>query len=108
MFNNGHRSFLKEGSGDTCMYFSPDGNRCGVGCFLPEWSHEDISARRNDNHVNEILYMINPLTRELLMDEMPLDAYGLAGLQKAHDKCPDDRDVREVLCAWIDKNVVED
>lgn len=103
-FNKGRRSSADDGAG--CLYFSPDDNRCGVGCFLPEWCQDEVARNHNNNHVADVVALRSGDGR-CLRDALPLDIEGLVAIQRKHDRCADSEDVREVLCNWIDNFVVE-
>lgn len=97
--NNGTRCYDSEQ--DSCVYEMPNGNHCAVGCFIPQ-GHEGMTIIGGSDN---LLYNYQSLT--LLM---PLKPRALRELQKVHDSCQDGkyaRDVRDVLCEWIDANVVD-
>lgn len=79
-----------------CSYLTQDGNKCAVGCFIPD-GHAGQSSTQG---VYELLD-----THQDLRAFMPLSDKGLASMQIVHDHHPHYGDVREVLYSWIDKNV---
>lgn len=91
--NNGKVS-LNE-SRNNCVYRASDGNKCAVGCFIPD----DI-------------YHISLETRNLpyfsgLEDFLPLEIFACILLQKTHDNCQIDMntDPRPACIKWIEENV---
>ncbi len=85
-------------SGGTCMYLSSSGNRCAVGCFIP------------DGHIGQqSSYAVSGLLGHFpdLAEQMPLDQEGLLAMQGTHDGYRGDSDVRDVLCDWIDAHVID-
>lgn len=80
-----------------CLYESAGGlNHCAVGCFIPP-HHEALqfkgSAGTMLRHHNDLLSV------------MPLQVDGLLQMQDVHDSMHALRDMRDVLCDWIDLNV---
>lgn len=96
--NNGTRAANEIG---RCYYLTPDGNRCAAGCFVP-YGH---AAERNDGRIGKVLEIYPDLR-----GAMPLNKIGMAALQHEHDIHAyrrDSRDMRDVLCEWIDDNVID-
>ena len=81
-----------------CTYLSPSGNRCAVGCFIPT-GHP---GQKDPGSVVGILSCFPDL-----VNQMPLDQEGLLAMQGTHDGYRGDSDVRDMLCAWIDANVID-
>lgn len=94
--NDGKRAMDDAGN---CSYLDERGNKCAVGCFIPE------------GHAGQLLLGgAEPLLRSFpdLEGFMPLELAGLKCMQGIHDGCwPGDSDVRDLLDAWIDGNVSE-
>lgn len=85
----------------ACLYETTSGNHCAVGCFIPA-GHDAMGALKSaDALLAEF---------EELRDAVPLDGPGLLQMQMEHDRSDNrapGKDVRDVLCDWIDKNVVD-
>lgn len=96
--NNGKRAVGEHPDFDReiCLYETPDGNHCAVGCFIPE-GHKALSLGAG---VDSLLDL-NPE----LHDVFPLESEALSQLQSVHDGNGDNYDIRETLCRWIDQNV---
>jgi hypothetical protein len=92
--NNGTRA-MQPGIG-RCVYLTHDGNKCAVGCFIPD-GHP---AQRSNDVAYGLIHGFPDLAAS-----MPLAVDGLSYMQSQHDYCPPDADVRDVLCAWIEANV---
>lgn len=113
--NTGQRSIsVREGDRNgVCMYRSETGNKCAVGCFIPEKDYE----RRMDDQGSALgLLGAYPGLDRI----MPLTVDGMNELQKVHDIVPKEfesrmcrmvdvphKDVRIPLYEWIDNNVEE-
>jgi len=103
--NKGKRAHIYEaadtpGKGGGCLYLTPDGNKCAVGCFIPD-GHEGQSLRGS-------VHMLLASHRDL-EDSMPLHRDALAELQEIHDEGYDRNsdDPRPALLRWIDANVTD-
>jgi len=95
--NNGKRAF--DPQEHVCRYLTPDGNRCAVGCFLPD-------GHPGQSYEGTTIGLLNEYPE--LKKKMPLSPEALRRLQKVHDShisARDALDMRDVLCEWIDKNV---
>lgn len=88
--NNGHKSKLSP-SNKMCAYRAPDGNKCAVGCFIPD--EVDLYAVEG-KPVSELENFI-----------FPLSVRGMEFMQAYHDSYRGKCDMRDVLCRWIDRNV---
>lgn len=81
--NNGERAV----GGITCKYLTSDGNKCAVGCFIPDGhplQNMDLSVAHAAERYPEIIGM------------MPLSSSGMRKLQMAHDKARfSNKDVEE-------------
>lgn len=87
-------------NGKLCLYETPDGNHCAVGCFIPE-GHQAMNATES------VEWLLG--YHEDLLKHMPLIKDGMYKLQVEHDKYTSTptEDVRKVLCKWIDENVID-
>lgn len=95
--NNGTRAH----DGDSCKYMTPDGNRCAVGCFIPDDQFSEGLLESTD--VTDLL-----IRYKHLKEYMPLEDRGLTFMQGEHDSGYDVAEatgLHERLCAWIDQNV---
>ncbi len=95
--NDGTKSVDTRG---RCVYQSPTGNACAVGCFIPRgqyWGGFDDG----DMGVREVF-----LWQEMRL-AMPLAVEGLTRMQSVHDNAPSEigGDMRERLANWINENV---
>lgn len=107
--NTGRKSlseFSKEGMAE-CAYRGVDGNRCAIGCFIPDWAY---SPKMESMTVGQLLDVVPEL-----WEHMPLVSMdGLQGMQFVHDKLPyptpfsNEQDPRPALEAWILANVDAD
>lgn len=87
------------GSGSVCVYLTPDGNKCAIGCFIPEGSE----ASRFHGSVS---YLVDKYPD--LMSFMPLDdVFALRQFQRVHDNYYIGADPRPALIKWIEENTYE-
>jgi len=89
--NTGRQAY-QEG---TCRYLTESGNKCVIGCFIPD-GHE------GQNFVGSVDKLIAKYPD--LADSMPLFFYFLGHLQLIHDRCGGDP--RPKLVEWINENVI--
>lgn len=84
-----------------CAYNAPDGNRCAVGCFIPD----DIYFKDMEGQNIELLAHSYPGINSYL----PIDAEGLCWLQLTHDNFVQygTNTMHSVLLKWIEDNVQE-
>ena len=75
-YNNDRKAVKPDGS---CIYLTSDGNRCAIGCFIPD-GHKALESRFE---VEEIMYIFPDLARYMPFDIMD----GLRDFQIAHDLC---------------------
>ena len=78
-YNNGTRAYdesVNQMSGNGCVYETSNGNRCAVGCFIPD-GHEAL----------EFIGGASQLLDEYpeLLNAMPMELDDLARLQSEHD-----------------------
>jgi hypothetical protein len=97
--NNGSRAWEegKIGYMSGCRYRTPDNNHCAVGCFIPE-NHEALQ------YVGDSNWLLNHYPG--LEFDMPLNKEALFTMQQIHDEAIG-VNVQEILCKWIDQNVVD-
>lgn len=72
----------------ACAYLTEDGNRCAVGCFIPD-GHPSLRAGNTAS--------VGDLLREYpeLMENMPFtEGAAIAQFQGAHDACSSDNPLR--------------
>lgn len=85
----------------ACEYLTADGNRCFVGCLIPD-GHPGLSY---SGAVHGLLFSYD------LEEHMPMDVAGLMQLQAVHDdeallgRHP--RNLHALADAWIDANTVD-
>ena len=60
----------------SCSYENRDGNRCAIGCFIPD-GHISLKATENVKHLLEMY--------PELANKMPLESKGLVKFQDVHD-----------------------
>ena len=106
--NNGEQSWQDD---KGCLYRTSDGNKCAVGCFIPDELYtlemDDMNADGNSLLQGSGAYKI--VNQFDLLKYMPINVSGLEKMQGAHD-CADLRkvpDMRDYLSEWIDQNVEE-
>jgi len=92
--NNGTRARAEKT--DRCLYLTADGNKCAVGCFIPD-GHRAQKAK----HAIHTLLVAYPE----LFASMPLGVRDLNYMQAEHDEYLGPDDMRDILCTWIDANV---
>ena len=90
--NKGRKAMNNE----QCQYLTEDGNKCAVGCFIPD-------GHRAQASLDSALRVVDSFAD--LEGLMPLESIGLYAMQRAHDLSPDESDPRPVVYAWIDKHV---
>ena len=100
--NDGSKSGSYEiGFGDfACKYRGDNSNACAVGCFILD---EDYKSEFEGHSLQGLLEYEE-------FAQMPLDYFGLKEMQNEHDsaiKMPPDGNMRDLLCNWIDNNVLD-
>ncbi len=88
----------------TCVYKTYGGNKCAIGCFIPE-------GHRGQSHSGSVTSLLAQYSD--LVQYMPFaEAAPLLEFQKAHDSYrhfilngEHKPDVREALKAWLEQNV---
>lgn len=96
-YNNG----TKSESNEFCVYETERGNRCAVGCFIPDL-HNGLHYRGN---VHNLVLKYSDLKRY-----MPLTIDAMKQLQRVHDrfdKRNSYKDIKQAMYAWIDSAVVD-
>lgn len=88
--NNGMRAV--DPWGIICLYRTPDGNACAIGCFIPD----NNQAIRYNCPIDTIHHQVK--------EYMPIELTGLIELQFLHDRNEKDN-LHDVLFYWIDENV---
>jgi len=98
--NNGTKSVKKHPHSPHggCLYRTEDGNRCAVGCFIPDEVYVPTMDSDTDTSAETVI------DRYDLYQYMPLDAYPMTLMQIRHDNFDD---THKVLLNWIDENVEE-
>lgn len=92
--NNGTRS---TGASGACLYRGLNGNKCAVGCFIPDGRYCE-SFESGD--LSDVLQEI----------EAPLDYIGMVRMQRRHDSRRvenENENIAIALCQWIDDNCQE-
>ena len=84
-YNNGKRAVNY--TGDRCVYLAPNGNRCAIGCFIPD-SHSALCEKCK---VESLIENYPDLTTV-----MPFEVGGLVLFQTAHDDAPTEQVHREI------------
>lgn len=83
---------LQEHSDFQSAYLTPEGNRCGIGMFIP------IDHLR----IHFTGYMRRLLKEyPTLKSKMPLRLKGLSKLQSIHDEADSDVDVKAEMIKWV-------
>ncbi len=98
--NNFNRiSMYKNDSYSVCHYKSNDGNKCFVGCFIPE---EEYLEKIEGKSVTDLLELFPNLNQY-----MPLQTSALISLQILHDNYSsfNAKSLHEVMIEWVDANV---
>jgi len=90
--NNGERAH----DGTACCYLTQNGNKCAVGCFIPD-------GHRGQSFRGDVLKLLRGCPD--LEEFMPLNQYGLLSLQGVHD-ITSIADPRPLLIEWINENVI--
>ena len=101
--NNGTRAFDSVES--ECMYLTTDGNRCAVGCFIPDDFLNDPPEHDEDPFMYvgaaDGLLEKFPFLRKF----MPVEVEALEFMQSVHDDFEGEGDIRDRLTQWIEDNV---
>lgn len=85
-----HKSSLN----GMCRYRTPDGNKCAVGCFIPD-----------EVYLNQWEACGVRSVWPYIESNMPLDLDSMIELQYIHDSYREGGDPRPKLVAWIERNV---
>ena len=97
---NTHNDGTKAQHGGGCVYETPTGNHCAVGCFIAYLG------------LDMPVYLGCPVSSlgDAILTKMPLPAHELRDFQAIHDGATDYNDIREVLVAWLvmHERIVED
>jgi len=96
-YNNGERA--TDAGKTTCKYETRDGNRCAVGCFIPE-DHIGLS----------FVGVVRGLVQNYpdLKDSMPLGITAMSKLQRVHDDTVgQSKSLRTRLTGWVNDNTRE-
>ncbi len=83
---------------EYCTYKNDAGNRCAVGCFIPEDTSEKVFKHRGS-----AISLLDKYPD--LKVKMPLSGLALESLQQIHDKNGINENVRDRMIAWINENV---
>jgi len=92
-----HKSMgtISNGYAEKCRYKASDGNKCAVGCFIPDNEYrENLEGR----------FSIN-LPSYLYDKYFPLDKETMSMFQRVHDGCFIGDSPREACVKWIEKNI---
>ena len=88
---------------EFCVYFNPvDGNRCAVGCYIPDSFIEEHKNVVTDEI--DAASLINDYPE--LAEHMPMEKEGLMAFQKAHDEFNESKhklNFHDYMCSWIDE-----
>lgn len=82
-----------------CVYLTGDGNKCGVGLFIPD-GHE---GQKHHGYVSSLLESHPDLSKI-----MPLEYTGLKEFQNCHDSVNLTCDAKAAMIEWIKENVTEE
>lgn len=85
----------------ACVYLASDGNKCAVGCFIPDGHKAQCEGEVSAT----FLVKKYPELKTLF----PLPREGMDALQCIHDiyiRLPNGPDVRETIIEWINANVI--
>jgi hypothetical protein len=104
--NKGWKSTRSSEKNGTCVYRASDGNKCAVGCFIPDELYEpemDEGQSEYDGIDAKTLLKTYPK----LNNFMPLEVEGLLELQSVHDAFIDGIGVslKQAIAHWIENNV---
>lgn len=107
--NNGKKAL----KGELCRYRTNDGNACAAGCFIPDelyisdFEMNGFTALAGTSH--KALTPSREILDQFAKIKFPLEVAGMNAMQLQHDKTEDEteKDMRDILCAWIDENVVD-
>jgi hypothetical protein len=80
----------------NCEYGMKNGNRCGVGMFIPD-NHKALGANMGADH----------LLQEYpdLKTELPFTLAGLKAIQRLHDHITNRDNAKTKMIEWVKKNV---
>lgn len=94
-YNNGSRA----SSGKECVYLATDGNRCAIGCFIPDGS-EALASRAT---VTDILKDYPELVHLMPFD----NRQAIVAFQAAHDRAPCGDNVHATIQTFLNDKVEE-
>jgi len=102
-YNNGTQARYTSVYSSACAYQTPDGNRCAIGCFLPD-EHPALHYSGRAGNLMSTYSDINlPIT----------DVFMAESFQDVHDKDmfrdldPSSPQLHQALFNWIDNNVID-
>ena len=90
---------LGAGGLDKCAYRAPNGNKCGVGLFIPD-VHE---GQKLKGAVDTLLFLYPDLK-----PHMPLETSALRMLQNVHDSFANRHRARTAMLEWVEAHVEND
>lgn len=93
-YNDGTRAI--NGRDGACAYQTGDGNRCAVGCFIPD----NHSALESDLPADKLIERYPDLA-----NVMPFRAYDLCSFQVAHDFTPNYYNVYDSIEEFLNTKV---
>lgn len=94
-YNNGTRAL----AGTTCLFEARNGNRCAVGCFIPD-NHRGLKYEEGAKGLLEAY--------PDLKSHMPLSSSALLKLQRVHDtEDGSTKSLRERMIEWVEKSTRE-
>lgn len=96
--NKGHRG-MEENAG-RCMYLTSDGNKCVIGCFIPD-------GHRAQKILDSVSALLELEEYSDLVELMPLEGnLALEAFQRFHDQYIDDS-LHSSIQQWLIENVQE-
>lgn len=92
-------------NGVSCSYFGEGGNRCAVGCFIPDNFVVQVSSWEEECLKHGEGYGAKELFSEFPEMGLPLEPDALENLQSVHDRADKTQDPRPALIKWVEENV---
>ena len=74
----GHRAINRF---NNCVYRSPNGDKCAVGCLIPDDEYTSAFERKSIENIVMIGHVHRPVLNNILAPQLPL----LVELQRLHD-----------------------
>jgi hypothetical protein len=92
-------SYVTKPYGGGCVYLREDGNRCGVGMFIPV----DHVSTQGDCYVGSAESLIDDFPE--LSEAMPFHISDLLAFQFVHDQSKNRLNAKQAMIEWVEEHV---